>query len=65
MRVSGTVGLLPRAIGTPEVLPSQGERSRPRHDLSEGIITLADDMRPAATLLIGLSWYALQCQSRY
>jgi len=30
-------------------------RSRPKHAVSEGKMTLAEDMRPEATLLIGLS----------
>jgi len=30
-------------------------RSRPNHAVSEGLMTLADDKRPEATLLIGLS----------
>jgi len=30
-------------------------RLRPKHVVSEGVLTLADDKRPEATLLIGLS----------
>ena len=30
-------------------------RSRPKHAVSEGLMTLAEDQRPEATLLIGLS----------
>ena len=30
-------------------------RSRPKHALREGLMTLAEDKRPEATLLIGLS----------
>jgi hypothetical protein len=35
-------------------LPGQREWSRPKHDVTEGIMMPADDMRPEATLLIGL-----------
>jgi len=55
MRVRGTLGLSPQEIRTPEVLPGQREQSRPKHDVTEGIMTLAVDKRPEATLLIGLS----------
>jgi len=37
------------------VLSGQREKSRPKHDVTEGILTLAKDKRPEATLLIGLS----------
>ena len=30
--------------------------SRPKHAVSEGLLALADDMRPEATMLIGLSY---------
>jgi len=36
------------------------EWSRPKREVSEGLWALAEDMRPEATLLIGLSHYALQ-----
>jgi hypothetical protein len=49
-----------RVIG---VLPGQRERSRPKHDVTEECIMSADDMRPEATVLIGLSTYAWQCQT--
>jgi len=55
MRVRGTSGLSSQAIRTASVLPGQRERSRPKHDVTEGIMMLAEDMRPEATLLIGLS----------
>jgi hypothetical protein len=35
-------------------------RSRPKHAMSEGLITLAEDKRPEANRLIELSPYALQ-----
>jgi len=35
-------------------------RSRPKHAVSEGLLTLAEDTQPEATVLIGLSWYAVQ-----
>jgi hypothetical protein len=55
MRVRGIVTLLPQGIRARGVLPGQREWSRPKHDVTEGIMTSADDMRPEATLLIGLS----------
>jgi hypothetical protein len=51
-------------IRVTRALPGQREWSRPKHDVIEGIMTLAEDMRPEATLLIGLSKYALQRQTR-
>jgi len=42
-------------ITTIRVLPGQIEWSRPKHDVTEGIMTLPEDMKPEATLLIGLS----------
>jgi hypothetical protein len=38
-----------------DALPGQREQSRPKHKVTEGIMTSADDMRPEATLFIGLS----------
>jgi hypothetical protein len=64
MRVRGIVSLLPHAIGITGALPGQRERSRPKYYVTEGVMTSAEDMRPEATLLIGLSYYALQCQTR-
>jgi hypothetical protein len=55
MRVRGIVTLSPEAIRARGALPGQREWSRPKHDVTEGILTSADDMRPEATLLIGLS----------
>jgi len=55
MQVRGTFGLLPQAITETRELPGQQEWSRPKHDVNEGIMMLADDKRPVATLLIGLS----------
>jgi len=42
-------------ITTIRVLPGQIEWSQPKHDVAEGIMTLPEDMRLEATLLIGLS----------
>jgi hypothetical protein len=63
MRVRGIVSLPLPMVKDTDALPGQRERSRPEHDMTEGIMTSADDMRPEATLLIGLSWYALQRQT--
>ena len=55
MRVRGISNLLPqaiRAIGAPS---GQREQSWPKHNMTEGIMMLAEDKRPEATLLIGLS----------
>jgi len=35
--------------------PWSTEAPRPKHAVSEGLMTLAEDNRPEATLLIGLS----------
>jgi len=64
MQVCGISGLWPQAIRTTRVLPGQREWSRLKHDVTEGIMTLADDKRLEATLLIGLSSNALQRQTR-
>jgi hypothetical protein len=64
MRVRGLVSLSPYVIISTDAHPSQREWSRPEHDVTEGIMTSADDMRPGATLPIGLGWYALQRQTR-
>jgi hypothetical protein len=55
MRVRGIVTLLPQAIRLSVVLPGQREEARPKHDVTERYMTLADDERPEATLLINLS----------
>jgi len=55
MQVSGTHDLLPQAIRVIMILSGQREQSRPKHDVTEGIMTLAEDKRPEATLLIDLS----------
>jgi hypothetical protein len=52
-----------QATRTRGALPGQREESRPKHDVTEGIMTSADDTRPEATLLIGLSYHALQRQT--
>jgi hypothetical protein len=49
------VSLSPQAMRARGALPGQREWSRPKHDVTEGIMTSADDMRPEATLLFGLS----------
>ena len=43
--------------------PRSTEVPRSNHPVSEGSMTLADDKRPEANLLIGLSQYALQCHT--
>jgi len=55
MRVRGIVNLLSQAIRVMRALPGQRERSRPKHDVAEEIMMSADDMRPEATMVIGLS----------
>jgi len=50
-----------RVIGT---LPGQRDGSRPKHAVTEGFMMSADDMRLEETMLIGLSKYALQRQTR-
>jgi hypothetical protein len=55
MRVRGIVTLLPHAIRLSVTLLGQTEESRPKHDVTERFMTLADDKRPEATLLIMLS----------
>jgi len=55
MRVRGTLDLLPQAIQVIGALPSPREQSLPQYDVTEGIMMLADDKRPEATLLISLS----------
>ena len=40
--------------------PRSTEAPRPTHAVSEGLMTLTEDKRPEANLLIGLSQYALQ-----
>jgi len=41
-------------------VPRSTEVLRTKHTQSEGLMTLAGDMRPEANLLIGLGQYALQ-----
>jgi len=55
MRLRGISDLLQQAIRVIGALPNQREWSRSKHGVTEGFMTLADDMRPEATLLIGLS----------
>jgi len=55
MQERGISNLLPQAIRIIGALPGQREQSRPKHDMTEGIMTSAEDMRPEATLLIGVS----------
>jgi len=55
MRVRGIRILSPRAMRVTGALPSKSERSRPKHDMTAGIMTLTYDMRSETTLLIGLS----------
>jgi hypothetical protein len=51
----GISGLSSWAIRPTRALPSEREWSRTEHGMTEGFMTLAEDMRPEATLLIGLS----------
>jgi len=55
MRVRGISDLLPQAIRVIGALPGPGELSQPKDDMTEGIMMLAVEKRPEATLLIGLS----------
>jgi hypothetical protein len=55
MRVRGIVSVSSQVIRVTDVLPGQREWPRPEHDVTERIMTSADDMRSEATLLIGLS----------
>ena len=55
MRVRRTAGSSPQAIRNTRVLPGQREWSRPKHDVTEGAMTLAEDTRPETALLIGMS----------
>jgi len=55
MHQSGTPDLLPQVTGGIRVLPGQRELSWPKHDVTEGSMTLGEDNRAAAILLIGLS----------
>jgi len=55
MQVSGTHDLPRQVVRVIMVLSGWREFSRPKHDVTEGIMTLAEDKRPEATLLIGLS----------
>jgi len=48
-----------REIGA---LPGQREWSQPEHDMTEGIMMLAEDKRPEATLLSGLG--SMHCNIR-
>jgi hypothetical protein len=63
MRVSGILDSWLQAIRVIGALPGQRQGSRPKHDVTEGCMTSAEDMRPEATLLIGLSTNALQRQT--
>ena len=40
--------------------PRSMEVTKPKHAVSEGLMALAEDKRPEANLLVGLSQYALQ-----
>jgi len=60
MRVHGTPDILPEMIRSLRVLPNLREMSWPKHDDTEGIVTLAQDKRPETMLLIVLSYYALK-----
>jgi hypothetical protein len=55
MQVQGISDLFLQAIRVIRALPNQREWSRLKHEVTEGFMTLADDMRLEDTLLIGLS----------
>lgn len=59
VQVHGSSSLLPSAVRTPSVLPSQRDFTGATHDITEGIMTWADEMRPEAFQLDAFSWYAL------
>jgi hypothetical protein len=63
MREGGIPGLSRQAIWADREPPRQGDRFRRKIDVTEGSMMMASDMRPKATLLIGLSQYALQHQT--
>jgi len=55
MRVHQTSGILSLATTNIRVHPGKREWFRPEHDVTVGIMMLANDMRSEATRLIGLS----------
>jgi hypothetical protein len=55
MEVGGNSDLLPQAMKVIGALSGETEWSRPKHDMTEGFMMSADDMRPEETRLIGLS----------
>jgi len=63
MRLRGISDLLPQAIRAIWALPDRREYSQSKHGVNQGFMTAVDDLRPEATLLIGLSSYALQRQT--
>jgi hypothetical protein len=63
-RLCGISDLLPQGMRVIGALPGQREWSQPISDVTEGFMTLAADMRPEATLLIGFSQSALQRPTR-
>jgi hypothetical protein len=54
MQVQGIVSLSPQTIRVAGALPGPRDWSQPKHYVTEGIMTSDEDMRPEATLLIGL-----------
>jgi len=63
MRVRGILNLLSQVIWVIGAITGQREMSRPKNDVTEGIMTSADDMRPEASLLICFSQYSFQRQT--
>ena len=55
MQLRGTFDPAPRDIGTHWVPLRESERSQPKHDMTERIMTFAEDQMPEETLLIGFS----------
>ena len=63
MRSCGNAGVSFQAIRTTGAHPVQSDWSRPQHNVTERFLTFTDDMKPDATLLIGLSYYVLERQT--
>lgn len=54
VQVCGTSSLLPSAVRTTSDLPSQHDLPGATHDMTDGIMKLADEMRPEVILLNAL-----------
>jgi hypothetical protein len=60
MLSSGTPDISSQAIRVFRILSGQREQSRPKHDVTGGIMMLAESKRIEPTLLIRLNEHALQ-----